>query len=83
MPSGTIAIYTEAKGYGFITPDAGPPDVYFHVSRVVDDEDLILPGARVTYSVAILERGPQAVQVHVTASPAYDGPRSFAPDDRT
>lgn len=31
---GTVKWYSAEKGYGFITPDAGGPDVFLHVREV-------------------------------------------------
>ena len=32
MAAGTIKQYSEERGFGFVTPDAGGPDVFFHIS---------------------------------------------------
>jgi CspA family cold shock protein len=34
MPTGTVKWFNAAKGYGFVTPDAGGPDAFVHVSAV-------------------------------------------------
>ena len=34
MATGTVKWFNRAKGYGFISPDEGPRDVFIHVSVV-------------------------------------------------
>lgn len=71
MEYGTIKTRKEA-GFGFITPDDGGQDLFFHVKQRArgTDEGQLVDGARVCYDFQQGDRGPMAVNVDVTAAPA-------------
>ena len=48
MPTGTIKKWIESKAFGFIQPDEGGPDVFFHETALRDGDDIV-EGAAVTY----------------------------------
>jgi cold shock protein len=61
---GVVARYDADRGFGFITPDAGGPDLFVHVS-VLRSTDTLREGDRVRYRVRQGDRGPQADDVEL------------------
>nr|WP_245734108.1 cold shock domain-containing protein [Lentzea jiangxiensis] len=57
-----MARYDADRGFGFITPDAGGPDLFVHVSVVSGTEPLVA-GERVRFRIRQSDRGPQADSV--------------------
>ncbi len=59
--SGSVVNYFEAKGFGFLRPDDGGRDIFFHVSRLVEGlaSDL-RPGTRVLYELGMDRTGKMA-----------------------
>ena len=52
------------KGFGFITPDGGAKDVFFHSSALVDvSYDQLRLDDKVTFEVEDSEKGPRAANV--------------------
>jgi CspA family cold shock protein len=65
--TGTIKKIMRDKGFGFIVPDDGSDDVFFHRSRLgpnMQFEDL-REGDQVQFQVRPGEKGPQAFDVKV------------------
>jgi CspA family cold shock protein len=64
MAQGTVKWFNGEKGYGFITPDGGGPDVFVHYSEIDAGGFRSLDeGQQVTYTVAQGAKGPQATAV--------------------
>jgi CspA family cold shock protein len=52
MNTGTVKWFNATKGYGFISPDAGGPDVFVHISAVERSGLMGLSdGQKVTYDI--------------------------------
>jgi CspA family cold shock protein len=56
---GVVARYDGDRGFGFITPDAGGPDLFVHFS-VLQGIDKLEQGDRVRFGIRQSDRGPQA-----------------------
>ena len=50
MATGIVKFFAQDKGFGFITPDSGGPDVFVHISAVGFGGDL-QDGQKVSYDV--------------------------------
>jgi CspA family cold shock protein len=72
MATGTIAKMIEDKGFGFIKPEAGDKDLFFHARSVVGDVifDDLREGDTVSYQVEEGPKGLAAVDVEKADAPA-------------
>ncbi len=59
--NGSIVTYFEDKGFGFLRPEAGGRDVFFHISRLQEGQasDLV-PGAKILYELGMDRTGKMA-----------------------
>lgn len=64
---GEVIHWVSDRGFGFIKPDNGGPDVFIHVSTVSRDlhTDFLRRGALVEVEIGVNERSgrPQAVRI--------------------
>lgn len=60
MQEGTVKFFNETKGFGFITPTNGGPDIFVHVSGLVDK---IREKDNVSFEVQNGKKGLNAVNV--------------------
>ena len=64
MAQGTVKWFNADKGYGFIAPDDGTPDVFFRQSAIeADGYRSLQDSQRVEYTVTRGPKGPRAEQV--------------------
>jgi cold shock protein len=64
VAQGTVKWFNAEKGFGFITPDGGGPDVFVHHSAIQTSGYRSLDeNQRVTFEVTQGAKGPQADQV--------------------
>ena len=72
MPQGTVRWFDAERGFGFLAPEDGSPDVFVHASEIVGDGDarVLREGQAVVFEVGENDRGPQALRVRVTADAA-------------
>jgi CspA family cold shock protein len=64
MAEGTVKWFNATKGYGFVTPDDGTPDVFVHFSAI-DGSGYreLIEGERVEFEQTQGQKGPQATKV--------------------
>jgi CspA family cold shock protein len=66
MATGTVKWFNGEKGFGFITPDDGSPDVFVHFSAIAGDGYRNLDeNQKVEFDVSLGQTGPQAGNVRV------------------
>jgi CspA family cold shock protein len=65
MRAGVIVNFNGTRGFGFIAPDDGEDDVFFHANELGGDWAALRSGARVEFDAVERDRGPKAVSVQV------------------
>lgn len=74
MPSGRVKWFNDLKGFGFIEPDGGGPDIFAHFSAIaMEGFKTLKEGARVSYDVNEGPKGLLAANIR-TAEAAGDAP---------
>ena len=82
MPSGRVKWFNNQKGFGFIEPDDGGPDVFAHFSVIdMDGFKTLKEGARVSYEVSEGPKGLMATRIRNSEAPAsHADPQPSAAD---
>jgi cold shock protein len=71
MTTGTVKWFNDAKGFGFIAPDDGGPDVFAHFSAVqMDGFRTLKEGGRVSFERVDGPKGQLAQ--NITSAPAAE-----------
>ena len=66
MPTGTVVWYQPHKGYGFIRPDDGGPDVMVHATVVeAAGRRELRKGEEVTYEATQLPKKPAPIVTRI------------------
>ncbi|MBE6125226.1 MAG: cold shock domain-containing protein [Erysipelotrichaceae bacterium] len=61
---GKVKLFNKEKGYGFITAEGQPKDIFFHYSELVmEGFKTIETDAVVEFELVETDRGPQAKQI--------------------
>ncbi len=64
MTTGTVKWFNAEKGFGFITPDGGGPDVFAHYSAIASSGYRSLEeNQKVEFEITQGQKGPQASDI--------------------
>jgi CspA family cold shock protein len=64
MPSGKIKMFNEEKGFGFIKPEDGSNDIFFHVSALREGDEIAV-GQFVTFEMGVDQKSGKSKAVSV------------------
>ena len=74
MPVGKVKWFNDLKGFGFIEPDDGGPDVFAHFSAIdMDGFKTLKEGSRVSYEVNEGPKGLLAMHIRTEAASPLPG----------
>lgn len=69
---GKITTWNDEKGFGFITPEQGGKNVFFHISQVANKRYRPSKNTFVTYTLGYDDQQrPRAINVQLTSIPTY------------
>lgn len=72
MPQGTVRWFDPERGFGFLAPEDGSPDLFVHASEIAGEGParMLREGQAVEFEIGEGDRGPQARGVRVTGEVA-------------
>lgn len=74
MPAGKVKWFNDLKGFGFIEPDDGGPDVFAHFSAIdMDGFKTLKEGSRVSYEVNEGPKGLLAMHIRTESAAPLPG----------
>jgi cold shock protein len=73
---GIVKFFNQTKGFGFISPDDGEEDLFFHKTSLVDAEASPWSDDRVSFELEQSDRGPCATNVAITEKGSGSGQAS-------
>lgn len=69
MATGTVKWFSNAKGYGFISPDSGGEDVFAHFSAIeADGYRTLKEGQKVEFDISEGPKGLQASRIRAAVN---------------
>jgi len=73
--TGSVTTYFEEKGFGFLRPDGGGKDIFFHISRLHQGQATELaPGTKVAFDLGMDRNGKIAASSVRILGPAEEAP---------
>ncbi len=67
MATGTVKWFNDAKGFGFITPDAGGEDLFVHFSAIQGSGfKTLTENQKVSFDVTTGPKGKQAANIQAS-----------------
>ncbi|MEU4344666.1 cold shock domain-containing protein [Nocardia sp. NPDC023852] len=79
---GKLVSFDSSRGFGFIRPEDGGPDVFVHVNDIGLDEDELRQGRVFEFDMTEGDRGPKAVNLTAVGGPPAAPPPRHKGKDR-